>query len=441
MNAAETICAIATPPGMGGIGVVRVSGPLAPTIARAVLRAVPAPRIATLSTFRDEQGRALDQGVALFFPAPGSFTGEDVLELQGHGSPVVLDRLVKAIVALGARCARPGEFTERAFLNGKIDLVQAEAVADLIESAHESAARAAMNTLRGAFSEILQAMDERLVRLRTHVEAALDFPDEGLDIADDAALAESLRGLARDVAEAMRRGREGRVLQEGGRVAIAGAPNAGKSTLLNVLAGHDAAIVSPYPGTTRDLVRERVVMEGLALDLIDSAGLRPTDDPVEREGIRRAEAALAEADCVLWLVDDTASAAPPPPSPPPGAITVYTKIDQTGRAAGPCAEGFAVCAPSGAGIPELRRGVSARLLGRQAGGGGEGVFTARRRHVAALERVEQALARALDHKQGGSAELVAEELRLAHEALGEVTGRMTSDELLGRIFSDFCIGK
>lgn len=441
MNAAETICAIATPPGMGGLGVVRVSGPLVPRLGEAVLRRLPAPRLATLSTFRDEQGRALDQGVALFFPAPGSFTGEDVLELQGHGSPVVLDRLVKALIALGARLARPGEFTERAFLNGKIDLVQAEAVADIIESAHEGAARAAMSTLRGAFSEILQAMDERLVRLRTHIEAGLDFPDEGLDIADDGALAAGLEALSRDVAEAMRRGREGRVLREGARVAIAGAPNAGKSTLLNVLAGHEAAIVSPYPGTTRDLVRERVVMEGLALDLIDSAGLRPTDDPVEREGIRRAETALAEADCVLWLIDDTTSDDASSLTPPPRAIIVFTKIDQTSRPAGPCAEGFAICAQSGAGIAELRRGIRARLLGHEAQAGGEGAFTARRRHVAALERVERALAGALAHQRAGSAELVAEELRLAHEALGEVTGRFTSDELLGRIFSDFCIGK
>ncbi len=439
VNAADTICAVATPPGMGGIGVVRISGPLVPNLAQAVLRRTPAPRLATLSTFLDEQGRALDQGVALFFPAPGSFTGEDVLELQGHGSPVVLDRLVKALIALGARLARPGEFTERAFLNGKIDLVQAEAVADLIESAHEGAARAAMNTLRGAFSEILRALDERLVRLRIHVEAALDFPDEALDIADDRALTAGLDGLRRDLAEAMRRGREGRVLQEGARVAIAGPPNAGKSTLLNALVGHEAAIVSPYPGTTRDLVRERVVMEGLALDLVDSAGLRATDDPVEREGIRRAHAALAEADCVLWLIDDTARG--PAPPPPPGAIIVFTKIDQTQRPPGACAEGFAVCAPSGAGLADLRRGVRARLLGGGADVGGEGVFTARRRHVVTLETVEQTLARALDHKREGSTELVAEELRLAHEALGEVTGRMTSDELLGRIFSNFCIGK
>ena len=424
---------------MGGIGIVRVSGPLAPRLALAVLAAVPPARVATLSVFRDEEGRVLDQGVALFFPAPGSFTGEDVLELQGHGSPVVQDRLIRALVALGARAARPGEFTERAFLNGKIDLVQAEAVADLIESAHEGAARAAAQTLQGAFSTIVRALDERLADLRCHVEAALDFPDEALDIAEDTALTASLTALSSDIAEAARRGREGRILQEGVRVAIAGPPNAGKSTLFNALAGHEAAIVSPYPGTTRDLVRERIVIEGLALELTDSAGLRATDDPVEREGIRRAEAALAQADCVLWLVDDSAGASSPPA--PPGSLIIYTKIDISGRASGPCPEGYAVCAPTGAGIAALRAGLRARFLAPAHGTEAEGAFSARRRHVVALEKVGRAIEAALAHQGEGSAELVAEELRLAHEGLGEITGRFTSEELLGRIFSAFCIGK
>ena len=423
---------------MGGIGIVRVSGPLAPRLALAVLAAVPPARVATLSVFRDEEGRVLDQGVALFFPAPGSFTGEDVLELQGHGSPVVQDRLIRALVALGARAARPGEFTERAFLNGKIDLVQAEAVADLIESAHEGAARAAAQTLQGAFSTIVRALDERLADLRCHVEAALDFPDEALDIAEDTALTASLTALSSDIAEAARRGREGRILQEGVRVAIAGPPNAGKSTLFNALAGHEAAIVSPYPGTTRDLVRERVVIEGLTLELTDSAGLRATDDPVEREGIRRAEAALAQADCVLWLVDDGAQE---PPLAPPASLIIYTKIDISGRASGPCPEGYAVCAPSGAGIAALRAGLRARFLATAQDREAEGVFTARRRHVVALERVERAIAAALVHQGEGSAELVAEELRLAHEGVGEIVGRFTNEDLLGRIFSEFCIGK
>ena len=434
----DTICAIATPPGMGGIGIVRVSGPLAPRLALAVLTAVPPARMATLAAFRDEGGRVLDQGVALFFPGPGSFTGEDVLELQGHGSPVVLDRLVRALVALGARAARPGEFTERAFLNGKIDLVQAEAVADLIESAHEGAARAAAQTLQGAFSTMVRALDERLAALRCHVEAALDFPDEALDIAEDTALAAGLTALSSDIAEAARRGREGRILQEGVRVAIAGPPNVGKSTLLNALAGHEAAIVSPYPGTTRDLLRERVVIEGVALELTDSAGLRATDDPVEREGIRRAEAALAQADCVLWLVDD--SVQEPPPAPP-ASLIIYTKIDISGRASGPCPEGYAVCAPSGAGIAALRAGLRARFLAPAQDSEAEGAFSARRRHVVALERVERAIAAAQAHQGEGSAELVAEELRLAHEGVGEITGRFTSEDLLGRIFSEFCIGK
>ncbi len=424
---------------MGGIGIVRVSGPLARELARAVLGSVPAPRQATLAAFHDERARVLDQGLALYFPAPASFTGEDVLELQGHGSPVALDRLVRSLVARGARPARPGEFTERAFLNGRIDLVQAEAVADLIASAHEDAARAAACTLQGAFSQLVRALDARLAGLRAHVEALLDFPDEAPDIAADVPLAAGLAALLSDIAEAVRRGREGRVLQEGVRVAIAGPPNAGKSTLLNALAGHEAAIVSPYPGTTRDLIRERVVIEGLALELTDSAGLRASDDPLEREGIRRAEAAAAQADCVLWTIDDSA---PAPPLPPPAArIIVYTKIDLSGRPAGACAEGYAVCAQTGEGLSELRRGLRARLLGRAAESETEGVFGARRRHVAALERAEHALREALAHQTEGAMELAAEELRLAHEALGEITGRFTSEDLLGRIFSEFCIGK
>ena len=418
---------------------MRVSGPLAPRLAQGVLGAVPPARVATLAVFRDERGRALDQGVALFFPAPKSFTGEDVLELQGHGSPVALDRLVQALVAQGARCARPGEFTERAFLNGKIDLAQAEAVADLIESAHEGAARAAANTLQGAFSAMVQGLDARLAALRAHIEAALDFPDEALDIADDTALAGGLTTLLADTAEAARRGREGRILQEGVQVAISGPPNVGKSTLLNVLAGHEAAIVSPHPGTTRDLVRERVVIEGLALELIDSAGLRATDDPVEREGIRRAEAALAQADCVLWLVDDSANE--PQPTPPPASLVVYTKIDVSGRASGPCPEGYAVCAPTGAGIAALRCGLRERFLAPLGNAEAEGAFSARRRHVVALEKVADAVRAALGHQRDGSAELIAEELRVAHEGLGEITGRFTSEDLLGRIFSEFCIGK
>ena len=424
---------------MGGIGIVRVSGPLAPRLALAVLGVVPPARVAMLLPFRDERGQVLDQGIALYFPGPASFTGEHCLELHGHGSPVVLDRLVEALVTQGARCARPGEFTERAFLNGKIDLVQAEAVADLIESAHEGAARAAANTLQGAFSTLVRALDGRLADLRCHVEAALDFPDEALDIAGDTALAEALAALSSDIAEAARRGREGRVLREGVRVAIAGPPNAGKSTLLNALAGHEAAIVSPYPGTTRDLLRERIVIAGLALELTDSAGLRATDDPVEREGIRRAEAALAQADCVLWLVDDSAGASSPPA--PPGSLIIYTKIDISGRASGPCPEGYAVCAPTGAGIAALRAGLRARFLAPAHGTEAEGAFSARRRHVVALEKVGRAIEAALAHQGEGSAELVAEELRLAHEGLGEITGRFTSEELLGRIFSAFCIGK
>ena len=437
----DTICAIATPSGTGGIGVIRVSGPTVSALALAVLGRLPVPRFATRSRFRDEQGQGLDDGIALFFPGPASFTGEDVLELQGHGSPVVLDRLLKSLLARGARLARPGEFTERAFLHGKIDLVQAEAVADLIESTHEAAARAAFRTLQGAFSEALNTLHDRLVKLRTHVEAGLDFPDESLDIADDKALSTALLAITTEVAEAMRRGREGRLLREGAHVVIVGAPNAGKSTLLNALVGHEAAIVSPHPGTTRDLVREFAVIEGLALRLVDTAGLRTTVDPIEREGVRRAEEVLGQADCALWVVDDTK---------PPGerarptnlpTLTVYTKIDQSGRPAGACSGGFAICALTGAGLPALRQGIRTQILGPEREPSEEGAFTARRRHVVALEVVVDALKSATVRQQEGSAELVAEELKRAHQSLCEITGQFTSEDLLGKIFADFCIGK
>ena len=438
----DTICAIATPAGAGGLGVIRVSGPRAGALAIAVLGKLPASRFATLCRFRDENDQALDDGIALYFPGPASFTGEDVLELQGHGSPVVLGRLLTSLVARGARYARPGEFTERAFLNGKIDLVQAEAVADLIASANEAAARAAFRTLQGAFSETLNGLHERLVTLRTHVEAAFDFPDESLDTVADSALGTELQTIRALVSEALRRGREGRLLREGAHVVIAGAPNAGKSTLLNALVGHEAAIVSPYPGTTRDLVSEAVVMEGLALRLTDTAGLRASDDPIEREGVRRAEAVLAQADCALWVVDDTESGAPPvAPQVPIPTLTVYTKIDRSGRSPGACREGFAVSAPTAAGLAELRRGIRALILGPEIAPGEEGVFTARRRHVQALECVEVALAAAIARHEEGQMELVADELRCAQDRLGEITGRFTSDDLLGRIFADFCIGK
>jgi len=436
----DTICAIATPPGMGGVGIVRISGPDVRTLARLTLKKDLKPRYATLSAFLDEEGGLLDEGIALFFPGPQSFTGEDVLELQGHGSPVVLDRLLQALVAHGARLARPGEFTERAFLNGKIDLIQAEAVADLIESAHEASARAALNTLQGAFSTTIKGLQTRLSTLRVHVEADLDFPEESLAIENDHALEASLQALRRDVKEARRLGREGRLLREGAQVVIAGAPNAGKSTLLNALCGHEAAIVHAKPGTTRDLVRERIMIEGLALELTDTAGLRESLDPVEAEGIRRARGLLDKADCVLWLVDDGAPRATLVFENPVPTLIVFTKIDTTGRAPGAHEDGLAVSALTGAGLAPLRQAIRATILGG-ADAGPEGSFTARRRHVVALDRIDLTLAEALLRQGEGSPELVAEELRRAQEYLGEMTGEFTSDDLLGQIFADFCIGK
>lgn len=437
----DTICALATPPGMGGVGIVRVSGPLVPALIQRVIGSDLLPRHATIAFFRDEDGETLDQGIALSFPAPASFTGEDVLELQGHGSPVVLDRLMKALISLGARVARPGEFTERAFLNGKIDLVQAEAVADLIESAHEGAARAAFRTLQGVFSETLKGLHEDLAYLRSRVEVGLDFPDEVLDITHDEAIQAALHKMRGIVAEATQRGREGRLLREGAQIVIAGAPNAGKSTLLNALAGHEAAIVSPYPGTTRDPIRERVAMDGLTFDLVDTAGLRTTEDPVEGEGVRRAEALLERADCILWLIDDTAPPATFSIRPSCPVIPVYTKTDQSGRATGLCDEGVAVCALSGAGLADLRGRLRATLLGGVGATAEGGAFTARRRHVVALERVDAALEQAQFRQQEGHVELVAEELRRAHDSLGQITGQVSNEELLARIFADFCIGK
>lgn len=437
----DTICAIATPPGAGGIGVVRVSGPRVFVLAQDILGKLPTPRYATRASFRDEAGVPLDDGIALYFPGPASFTGEDVLELQGHGSPVVLDRLLSSLVARGVRLARPGEFTERAFLHGKMDLIQAEAVADLIASTHEASARAAYKTLQGAFSSALHELHERLVLTRTHVEAALDFPDESLDIADDKTLAQGLAEMASVVAESLRRGREGRILREGAHIVIAGAPNAGKSTLLNVLVGHEAAIVSPYPGTTRDLVREHVVIEGMGLRLTDTAGLRVTPDPIEEEGVKRAQDAVARADCVLWVVDDSAPDSSPVPAVRAPVLTVYTKIDRTGRLPGACAGGFAISALTTEGLAELRLGLRKTLFGPDDTKGEDGSFMARRRHIEALERVALAIQMASLRQQEGSAELVAEELKCAHEGLGEMTGKFTNDDLLGRIFADFCIGK
>jgi tRNA modification GTPase len=452
----ETIVAPATPPGRGGIGVVRISGPDARRIAASVIGEVPTPRRATFARFLDAQGNAIDAGIAILYAEPASFTGEDVLELQGHGGPAIMDLLVRRTLELGARLARPGEFSERAFLNDKIDLAQAEAVADLIGAGSAQAARAAMRSLEGEFSSEVRGLIERLTGLRVYVEAAIDFPDEDVDFLGGAEVAGRLADIDARFERIRRAAGQGRLLRDGLNVVIAGRPNAGKSSLLNALAGVDAAIVTPVPGTTRDVLRERIHIDGLPVHVIDTAGLRETEDLAEGEGVRRARGEIARADLVLYVID---SAEPPAAAAladslaelPAGVpvIEVWNKIDlQESPGAQPPPDGarhvpgtasLQLSAVTGAGLDALRDRIKQRAGYEQAG---EGAWSARARHLDALRRAGEHATRAKQQlERRTSFELVAEELRLAQRALGEITGEVTSDELLGRIFSDFCIGK
>lgn len=438
----ETICAVATPPGRGGIGVIRVSGLAVTAIARAVLGTLPPPRHAAFRAFRGADGEALDEGLGLYFPAPRSFTGEDVLELQGHGGPVVMDRLLQRLLGLGARLARPGEFSERAFVNGRLDLARAEAVADLIEARSEAGARAAMRALEGELSQRVDALVEAVTALRVHLESSIDFSEEPLEGLAADALATRIAGLAERLAETRRAAGRGRLLREGLTVVIAGRPNAGKSSLLNALAGRDAAIVTELAGTTRDVLGEHLHLDGLPLRVLDTAGLHPGGDAVEREGVRRARDAMAAADRILLVVDDAedeAGIAALRAEVPPRPVTlVRNKIDLTGAAAGGSGETVHVSARSGAGLDALR----AHLRAVMGDDGETGLFTARRRHLEALDAAAAALAEARAAAAAGMGEeLVAESLRLAQDRLGEITGRVTTEDLLGRIFSTFCIGK
>ncbi|MBS0583266.1 MAG: tRNA uridine-5-carboxymethylaminomethyl(34) synthesis GTPase MnmE [Proteobacteria bacterium] len=444
----DTIAAVATAVGAGGVGIVRISGPRSREIARALVGKNPQARKVHFATIRDADGEVLDRGLALYFAAPHSYTGEDVLELQAHGSPVVLDLILRRALALGARLARPGEFSERAYLNGKLDLAQAEAVADLIASGSESAARAAMRSLEGDFSRAVQALFEALVRLRAWLEAALDFPEEEIDFLSAPQLREQLADVQGGTADLLRAARRGVVLRDGLHVVIVGRPNAGKSSLLNALAQSERAIVTAIAGTTRDVLRESVNLDGIGLTLVDTAGLRESHDVVEAEGIRRARAELARADVAILVSDDehadidrellnecSADAA---------RVIVHNKIDLLGgsperRADARGETRIALSAHTGAGL-DLLRAELARLAGR--GDGAQGAFSARRRHVDALARVAEHLQRAEAHLQLTRAgELAAEELREAQHALGEITGEYSSDDLLGAIFSTFCIGK
>ncbi len=443
---ADVIAAVATAQGRGGIGVVRVSGPGLEGLARSLLGKLPRPRVAMRAEFIGEDGRPIDDGIALFYPAPSSYTGEDVLELQGHGGPVVMQMLLRRCIGLGARLAEPGEFTRRAFLNDKLDLAQAEGVADLIESATETAARCALRSLRGEFSAVIDALAAQLVELRMLVEATLDFPEEDLDAVDREQAGARLSRLSAELALALAQGRQGSVLRSGLQVVLAGQPNVGKSSLLNRLAGEELAIVTPVPGTTRDAVRQNIQIEGVPLNIIDTAGLRETRDEVEAMGISRTWQAIDRADVLLLVVDAGQGMAAPDraivdrlPKRLP-RVVVFNKIDLTGEDAAAASLGgethVRLSAKTGAGLELLRRALLS-VVGWQATG--EDAFMARERHLVALARAAECLERAAGVTQ--RPELFAEELRLAHRELGAITGEFTSDDLLGEIFSRFCIGK
>jgi len=450
MSHPDTIVAAATPPGRGGVGVVRLSGPKTPEIAATLLGELPAARHATLAHFLDASGQPIDIGIALFFPAPASYTGEHVLELQGHGGPVLLETLVARCMELGARRARPGEFTERAFHNDKIDLAQAEAVADLIDAGSREAARAAMRSLQGEFSGMVQGLTDALIDLRTYVEAAIDFPEEEVDFLADAELAERLASVRGHFDAVTAAAGQGRLLRDGLTVVLAGRPNSGKSSLLNRLAGYDAAIVTAVPGTTRDVLRERIDIDGLPLHVLDTAGLRDSDDAVEREGVRRAAAEMTRADRVLFVVDSAADplgrafdeerARLPADTP---VTLVFNKVDlAAGLPVDDTISGpprIHVSALTGTGLDQLRAHLKSCVSFQTAGNGS---ISARRRHLEALARARvcvETAARELQQRRAG--ELIAEELRLGQRALEEVTGIFTADDLLGRIFGSFCIGK
>jgi tRNA modification GTPase len=399
------------------------------------------PRHATLCSFYDASGAIVDQGISLFYPAPHSYTGEDVLELQGHGSPIAIDMLLRRCLELGARIARPGEFSERAFLSGQLDLAQAEAVADLIESSTEAAAKSAMNALRGVFSDRVAALADKLIGLRIYVEAAIDFPEEEIDFLADTQVLDRLESLENSFTTLRSEMRRGRLLRDGLKVVLSGAPNVGKSSLLNQLLREQRAIVSDTPGTTRDVLEQYLDLDGLPVLLVDTAGIRESSDAVEVEGVRRARLAWEDADLILNVIDHTASASQVSmgftESTP--VVTVYNKIDQSGHAPAVEEDSVYLSAITGSGVNLLVERIKAIAGYRETESTG---FIARQRHIDALDRSQRHLEQGIDqiriHRAG---ELLAEELRLSHRALGEITGEVSSDDLLGRIFSSFCIGK
>ena len=442
----DTIAAIATPPGRGGVGIIRVSGPLAKIIAKSILGKIPQPRFADYLPFLDENNDVIDSGLALYFAGPNSFTGEDVLELQGHGGPVVMDLLLQQVINLGARIAQPGEFSERAFLNDKVDLAQAEAIADLIEAGSEQAAKSAVKSLQGEFSRWIDESVEALTHLRMYVEAAIDFPEEEIDFLSDGHVTSSLEKILAEMDKIFSSAQQGVLLRDGMRVVLIGQPNTGKSSLLNALAGRDSAIVTHIAGTTRDVLREEINIDGMPLHVIDTAGLRESDDVVEQEGIKRTWIEIEQADRALLLVDDKTGITDEDEKirqklPESLETTIIrNKIDLTNTlSAINDDKEIALSAKSGDGIELLREHLK-KIMGYT--GLTEGVFLARRRHLDALIRAKEFVLNGQAQLQESKAgELLAEDLRQAQHALGEITGFVSSDELLGKIFSSFCIGK
>ncbi|MBQ0725942.1 MAG: tRNA uridine-5-carboxymethylaminomethyl(34) synthesis GTPase MnmE [Thalassolituus oleivorans] len=457
----DTIAAVATAPGRGGVGIIRVSGDKAQAVALAVLGHLPKPRYAHYGPFKAQDGSVLDEGIALFFPNPNSFTGEDVLELQGHGGPVVLDILLKEVIAQGCRLARPGEFSERAFLNDKMDLAQAEAIADLIDSASEQAARCALRSLQGEFSKRVHSLLDQLIQLRIYVEAAIDFPEEEIDFLSDGKVSAMLAEVEAELAAVMREANQGAILREGMNVVIAGRPNAGKSSLLNALAGQERAIVTDIAGTTRDVLKEHIHIDGMPLHIIDTAGLRDAPDEVEKIGIQRAWDEISKADRVLLMVDSTTTETDPEKLlhalyderglkeqaddflQSKRITVIRNKADLSTEVIGldihkryPT---ITLSAKQNVGVDVLREHLK-DIMGYNAAN--EGGFLARRRHIDALNRANDAVAFGRQQLDGmGAGELLAEDLRMAQQALNEITGAFTADDLLGEIFGSFCIGK
>jgi len=441
----DTIVAPASPPGKGGVTVIRISGDDAETIGRKIFGKLPEARRATRRIFQDAQSRHIDTGLVLYFPGPDSFTGESVIELHGHGGPVISSLLIEAALACGARQAAPGEFSQRAFLNGKLDLTQAEAIADLIDSGTAQAVRAAHRSLSGVFSKAVGELTELVTQLRLHVEAAIDFPEEEIDFLSDRGLSSKISKCNDAFLHLLEQATAGRILRDGLRFVIVGEPNVGKSSLLNLLSGQDAAIVTEVAGTTRDVIREQIDIDGLSVELVDTAGLRKDPGRIEAEGIRKAKEVMETADAALWVQDATTitpktlQEAIPEHLP---VIVVRNKIDLCNRPAD-CAttndQSLNISAKDGTGIDALKTAIAAFAGYEDCG---EGTFTARRRHIVALQTAFDHFslghAALIDHKAG---EILAEELRMAQEALGQITGEFSSDDLLGRIFSEFCIGK